>query len=277
MEPLRNFMAYKGQMDMDKGTEFWREQMDGAKFTAYPKPENVKEDALGTKVLEYSFDYPKDAPDTAITMGSVFRAAYATVLALSTDTEDVTFGMTVTGRQAPVQNIESVAAPLLSRIAVRQKLDMDQSIMTFLKKVQNQAAQMVPFEHYGVQNVMKVSEDAKNACRFTNLLGVMPAQHLLPTDEEKQDMAVPDPVMVRASESKWSTGEALDGFYTYPLTFLTFIYNDHADLALNYDGTTFSEKQMLELAENFKAVVSQMLKDPTASLGSVQLAHRNEI
>ena len=47
--------------------------------------------------------------------------------------------------------------------------------MALLKRLQSESAAMIPHQHYGLQNISKLSETARQACEFTSFLVIHPA------------------------------------------------------------------------------------------------------
>ena len=68
------------------------------------------------------------------------------VLARYCDTDDVTFGTSVSGRQAPVPGLGEMVGPVVATIAVSVKLDRTQNVAAFLKAIQSQATGMIAYE-----------------------------------------------------------------------------------------------------------------------------------
>lgn len=58
---------------------------------------------------------------------------------------------------------------------VRIQVKPEEHIGSFLQRVQDQAMDMIPFSHAGLQNIKKLSDSAQAACNFQNLLVIQPA------------------------------------------------------------------------------------------------------
>ena len=107
-------------------------------------------------------------------MASVLRAAWAIVLSQYADSKDVLFGVTLSGRNCPVKEVDKMLGPTITTVPVRVSLSEDATVASFLKSVQSQATEMIPFEHYGLQNISRASGAAARAIDFQNLLVVQP-------------------------------------------------------------------------------------------------------
>ncbi|KAI8280597.1 Nonribosomal peptide synthase [Colletotrichum sp. SAR11_57] len=86
-----------------------------------------------------------------------------------TDSPDVVFGATVTGRNA--DNLE-LTGPTLATLPVRVKVPGDQAIHTALEEAQKGFADMMAHQQTGLSRIRAVSGEAADACGFQNLLVV---------------------------------------------------------------------------------------------------------
>ncbi|KAI8300768.1 Nonribosomal peptide synthase chyA, partial [Colletotrichum sp. SAR11_240] len=86
-----------------------------------------------------------------------------------TDSSDVVFGATVTGRNA--DNLE-LTGPTLATLPVRIKVSGDQTIHMALEEAQNGFANMMAHQQTGLPRIRAASSEAADACGFQNLLVV---------------------------------------------------------------------------------------------------------
>ena len=87
------------------------------------------------------------------------------------------FGVTVSGRSAPVVGIDEIAAPTIATVPVRVKLPSDQRVWEYLETVQRQATEMIPFEQAGLQRIAKMCPGGQQACKFQTLLVIQPQEN----------------------------------------------------------------------------------------------------
>lgn len=119
------------------------------------------------------------AAQSRVTFPTVIRAAWAVTVSRHTllpisEAHDVYFGATLSGRTAPVEGLDAMAGPTIVTLPIRVRINYDQPIPEFLDTVHSQATDMMPFEHFGLQNIRRLSPDAERACGFKNLLVVHP-------------------------------------------------------------------------------------------------------
>lgn len=107
-------------------------------------------------------------------MSTVARAAWAILVAKYSSSPDIVYGTTLSGRNVPVGGIEDMPGPTITTVPLRIHVDPAQAVSLFLESIHHQATEMIPFEHFGLQNIKNVSSDAKRACDFQTLLVVQP-------------------------------------------------------------------------------------------------------
>lgn len=108
------------------------------------------------------------------TLAILLRAAWAIVLARYTDSEDVLFGQTLSGRDVPVSGIENVVGPTITTVPMNVHLDGEMLVEAFLQQQQDRNVEMMHHQHAGLQAIRRISPAAAAASEFTNLFVVQP-------------------------------------------------------------------------------------------------------
>ncbi len=88
-----------------------------------------------------------------------------------TGSDDVVFGETLTGRDIPLSGVEGVLGPLVATVPVRIRIDRASSVATYLQTVQQGSLARTPYQHMGMQNIRKASNDAQYACGSRHRIG----------------------------------------------------------------------------------------------------------
>ncbi|WP_103380327.1 non-ribosomal peptide synthase/polyketide synthase [Pseudonocardia dioxanivorans] len=95
------------------------------------------------------------ARELGVTLNSVVATALGLVLGHAAGTDDVVFGMTVSGRPAEVAGVESVVGVFLNTIPARVRLDPADTVADAVRGMHEQRAAMMPFEHLGLGEVQR--------------------------------------------------------------------------------------------------------------------------
>ncbi|KAK8115446.1 hypothetical protein PG984_011948 [Apiospora sp. TS-2023a] len=113
---------------------------------------------------------------------SVVRSALSVLMASYTNSSDVRFGATVSGRTAPIHGIEHIAGPTIATVPVRVRFDWEQTVQSLQRQIQQQAVELNQYEQYGLQRIQWIDEEAS---QFQVLLVVQPARRV--TSSQSQD------------------------------------------------------------------------------------------
>lgn len=268
-EPSKSFagfISYVEDMDHEAASQYWVEQLQGARPTPIPAAQHSPTPTRKTKVYRKSMPFTQPT-NSAITKASVIRAAWALLLSRYADTDDVCFGATVSGRQAPIPNIEAIAGPTISSVPVRIDLDRDASVHTYLENVQTQVADMVPFEQFGLRNIAKLSSNAREATNFSHLLVIQPAQFMEEGDEHAASILSP-----LDDEQYRKIFQAQENYSDYPLVIQVFVGQDNISFEFNYKDNVFLEEQLVAISHQLEHVLTQLLGNTKSLLRDVAVA-----
>nr|POF13536.1 nonribosomal peptide synthetase 1 [Quercus suber] len=287
-----SFIRYTNGLDHYDASYFWKTQLHEAQLADYPQgtrsaePCDPNSNASGLWRHPIALSLPTRSP---ITKATILRAAWAMVLARNCNTTDVCFGATVSGRSAPVADIERVAGPAIATVPVRIRLNEQQTVLKFLSNVQSQAFETVPYEQFGLQNISSLSENAKQACAFPNLLVIHPTQNLAfadqstsPADDAETESFTSSlrnraahrylDHLVSTTAASYVEGHAMRGYWNYRLIVNCNMTNDGVELNLVYNKAIISATQLRLLSAQFEAVVQQLVAHDDMLLSTISLS-----
>ncbi|EHK39861.1 non-ribosomal peptide synthetase, partial [Trichoderma atroviride IMI 206040] len=258
-QPFSRFIRYTLDLDHQSASEYWSRQLHNAKRATYPGRLSSMDQERGTNntgYMDLEMSVPK--PTASITKATMLRAAWAVVLAHRSDTMDVCFGTTVSGRQAPVVGITEMPGPIIATVPVRIHLQQSQSVLSFLENTQAQASEMVAFEQFGLHNIRKLNDDAKDACDFSSLLVIQPRQILSQGNEGSEALLIP--------QSDDKADEVLGGYFTYPLVIQAHLHDCGDRLVFIYNKLVVAEQELVALSNQFKHIITQLASHPDTLL-----------
>ncbi|KAM0254012.1 hypothetical protein ACHAQJ_006982 [Trichoderma viride] len=268
LQPYANFIRYIKQLDQDAAARYWLSELEGAQRSVFPPSgptfESTTPETNATRVLNTQIRFPS-LKKSSITKSSILRAAWAIILGRYNDTDDVCFGVTISGRQAPVQGLSHMAGPAVSTVPVRVRLDRTKPISVFLQDVQSQASNMVAYEQFGLQNISKLSAGARDACDVSSLFVIQPKPQV------NEVNSLEEAVLTPVSLSNIGVEKILENYFNYPLVMECSLLENHVDLMLVYKANVLTEHQLQGLCCQFELVLSQLLTQQERLLGSVSM------
>ncbi|OQD71346.1 hypothetical protein PENPOL_c001G09802 [Penicillium polonicum] len=175
-KPFKTFVKYLANLDYQKAETFWRERLAGFSGVTFPSPPSNDYQPINilTKTQSVSLHVPSAVQ---VTMTTVIQLAWALTLGQYADSDDVVFGVTLSGRNAAADGIDEIMGPTLTTLPLRVKLNGRVKVCDALQKLQQDRAATLPFEHLGLSRIASLGRDAALACRFQSLLIVQPSSN----------------------------------------------------------------------------------------------------
>jgi aryl carrier-like protein len=238
------FVKHVVGLDRQKTKDFWVSQCAGLEAPPFPSLLSPNYQPEADQVFERTltdFIWPVNA---SVTPSNTVRAALALLLANRTATADSLFGSVVTGRQAPVTGIEAIPGPTIATVPLRVLIKPDESVATFLERVQKQATAMTEFEQVGLQTMRTFNEDTDKASRF---------QTLLITHTENSDQSS-EPQISQTSVALTST----DPFGSFALTLHTSISPSGLKFTASFDSSIISTLEVQRMTGQLESVLRQL-------------------
>lgn len=200
------FVSYTKTLDMEAHETYWKTLFRDLTTTTFPAGNMSKSTYLAKSTWSGTLDLTRLRPQhhkLDVTFPHIIQAAWAIMISRMASTSDVLFGATVSGRNAPVVDIDRIDGPTLSSVPVRFRVESRVQVVDFLHNIRDHFAQLIPYEQTGLNTIKNMNEDTKRGCAFRNLLlvqsdsewdtGVGPLQQ-----PEQQGEAVPVPLLCQA-------------------------------------------------------------------------------
>ncbi|KAL8920065.1 MAG: hypothetical protein Q9172_004650 [Xanthocarpia lactea] len=249
---FRNFIKYiQHGSDETQRRSFWTARLSAKDVLPFPPTPRQGHRPHPNTTMEHHAQSLFTA-SSQVTTGTLFQAAWALVLSSHLSTQTVSFGLTVSGRNAAIAGIESMMGPTLATVPMCLELDMAQSVGNYLESVQQYSTQMITYQHVGLQNIRKYSREAAQACEFLNLLEIHPA--------EQDSPEPPYSHMLKREEA-----EIRKGFFNYALTVQCSLASSGVMRALAvFDEHLIHPSQMQRLLFQLEHVVRQLGSSDTS-------------
>lgn len=258
---MKDFVRYLGNVDAATMNEFWRQELNGATGSQFPRLPT--RDYMPTPNGMVERIIPLNASDCSpFTKATVIRGAWALVASQYTGSDDVVFGETLTGRDIPLHGAESIVGPMIATIPMRIRVRRTMSVHAYLQAVQQGVLSRIPYQHMGMQNIRKVSTDAQYACEAGTGLVIQPEPEY---DGNELGFAKGDPVR-----------EALH-FNPYPLMLAFGIRSDGFRVCASFDKDLVSVAQMERVLAQLETACSQIVQDLSKPVSEVSCLPATEL
>lgn len=255
--PTSRFIKYLQQKDENVTAAYWRNQLGDAQLIRFPpRPSSQYQphasNLLQTRLHGFSEQYRSEraSDSSAVSLGSLLRAAWATTVATYTGTDEVIINISLSGRDAPVEGIANIVAPTITTVPVRIKVNKEQSMTEFLAAVDQQAKEMVAFEHTGLHQIRKAVPGLDSDFDAGHLFIVQPAV----TDGERPAF---ETIGLELTTTTAEGAESRD-FGGYALATDCTVNADSVDIEIRYDSNVLSKSRAEALMSHFEHTIRQL-------------------
>jgi non-ribosomal peptide synthetase component F len=203
----------------ERNIQYWRKALEGSRRPSFPYvPYGYicsEQSAHARTGFETKTTTLNMVTTSTVTKATILRAAWALVLAKFSDTNDICFGVTVSGRQAHIPGLDEMMGTTIASVPVRIKIASDVSVAEFLLAVQNQASEMVPYEQFGLRQIGGTSAEAAEVADLSSLLVIQAEQRQI--SRQSPESSSKKSGFMSLADDRYPKQAAMQGFLPFPL------------------------------------------------------------
>jgi len=251
---------------------FWGNHLDGCVVPDFPRTPpgwTGEQRQYETLVDRIDIDISLAARKHQVTVATVIRASWAIVLGAHAGVEDVVFGVTLSGRDTPVDELDRVVGPTMATVPCRARWDKSVTLHQLLQSLHQQSIDVISRQHFGLQNIARAGEGAKNACAFRCLVVVQP-------DDSVDETSLSSLMREKADEDGRFSSEMLQ---TYPLTLelLPSRTGVGVGVRLHFDKSVISRQELVWVVRHLGHALGRISSaNPLAPAADVGIADKAE-
>ncbi|KAI0150707.1 peptide synthetase [Xylariaceae sp. FL1272] len=267
---FKHFINYLCNMERKQSEEYWRDRLSGAiseQFPSLPWPGYQQQ---ADSLLEHYVRTEK--PTNGMTVATIIRGAWALLVSKYTASNDVVFGETLTGRNAPIPGVEEIEGPMITTIPVRVSVDPDATVSEYLQEIHDQSVAGIQHEHFGLQHIRRLSPDAREACELRTGLVMHPSTSAEDTNVQSK---LPADGFVPAGDAE-AAQEALK-FNTYALMLVCSLDPQGFLIMASFDSKTVTSLQMEKMLTQLGRLTQQFIQNPDLKCRQMEVTSDEEI
>ncbi|EFY90995.1 peptide synthetase [Metarhizium acridum CQMa 102] len=243
--PYSKFIEHLENIDQSASMAFWKRQLSGDKPTSFPEARSLTHKPRPNQAFTYSIAITRSYKSETL-MSSILQAAWALAVARHSNSNDVAFAMALSGRNLNMQSIESVIGPTITTVPIVMNLDMEQTVVGYLRNTQNKMTEMIPFAHVGLQNLRSL----ENYVDLKHLFVIQSA-----ASEDTEGVLGMIPVSYDVA-----------GFDSYGLVVECVQDADKVDVEVRFDTAIISHDRIQKMLNLFQHLVGQLNKEDSRCL-----------
>ena len=251
--PFRRFIEHVKDLNQSKDVAlFWINQMLDLQAPIFPSfnyahHQPRPDGNIRSRICNLSW------PKVNITASNFVKVAWSVIVKQYTESEDVLFGITTTGRQVDLEGIEQMIGPTIATIPIRVQLDSNDTVKQLLSRVQDNGLRYAENEQYGLRNIRKLNSDTERACQFQTLLDI----HALPRESDQLETVLFMPESDHEGDEQQQT-ISLGAFDTVAMTLVCQIFDSSLGVELIFDSAVIKATQVERLMSSFERVLRKL-------------------
>src|SRR5215212_5073588 len=270
--PYGDYIAWIAEQDQNAAEAYWQDNLkELSSPTTITTPDrhpdqNERAKEFHDRRIELSQSQSEALKDftrrNKLTLSTVVQAAWAMLLARYSGTDDVLFGVTVSGRTPALAGVESMVGLFINTLPLRTQLRFGSPVIDWLQTLQQQQLELQNYEYSSLLDIHRWSEIPPGEPLFQSLLVFenlpVTARH------ERGD----DSLVIRNDRSYGSaTG--------YPLTLIaTPAANLH--LQLVYDSARFVAETVERMLVHLRTIIEGIVARQNQKIRDVSMLTASE-
>ncbi len=272
--PFRDYIDWIGTQDPAQVEAYWRAHLKGFRnptaiggllaVGALFDPEN--DDPYGE--VEQCVDANATAALVAlgrrfgVTLGTIVQGAWAVLLARYSGDDDIVFGATVSGRSAPIADVERIVGPLINTLPVRALIKGSSRVVDWLVELQRSLIEARRFEATPLSLVNRWSDVARGRPLFETLVVF-----------ENYPL---DATLTETAGTLGFSGVRVRERTEYPLTLMAFP-GPELGLRLTFDKRRLDALTVERMLGHFIFLLENLAAQPLQALDALPIAPADEM
>ncbi|KAJ1972522.1 hypothetical protein H4R35_004628, partial [Dimargaris xerosporica] len=260
----QDVVQYSMAQDPSTALAFWRAELEAITAPCHlPSPHSTAPDmaikrftskyfASATLTLGNLAAISQFAQQHNVTLSTLLRAVVAILLQYYTGNDHVLFGVTLSGRNLPVSQVEQVVGPCINTVPCHAHLTTDTAVWALLDQLQQSSVQTMPYEHCSLADIQQCTAVDPGQALFNTLLVY-----------ENYPQATPDPACPIAFAY-----EHVEQNTEYPLTILAGADADQLDMLFMYRTDIFPQEYMEQVVTHCERIVTSIVASTADTLVS---------
>lgn len=259
--PFAPFVKYI-QDNKPRAETFWKRELTvkNAPAAVFPPAHSLVYQTVPDSISSCFLDIATENKSSRLNLESKLKLSWALVMQHYTSSETVVFGTVIDGRGAMVPAIEAITGPTRAIVPCKMQFRPSTQVAEALRSIQDASYWSSPFEQLGPQNMEKLSDSARDHCKFQSLLAIRP-----------RNLPIGSSFLCEIPPDKSNACE-LGG--TYPLILECNMLDGSVQLRATYDANILPRATMQRVLHHFKHVFTEIAVDASLKVAQIESISR---
>lgn len=245
--PYRDYIGWLQKQDLNAASRYWRKVLVGhdhsarlpQSFEPGPDQPGAYESLLDSVTTSALRDF---ARRHKLTLNTLVQGAWAILLGRWTGSDDVVFGVTVSGRPAELPNVDEIAGLFINTLPIRIRLPAQERLTTWLAGIQNDQFEARQFEYSPLTQIQEWAGLPGGTALFETILAF-------------------ENYPVQLARNEETSGVVFVEQTNYLLSAIV-VPGDRLKLRLLYNGRSLSGQTIELLATHFATILAAIAATP---------------
>ena len=261
--PYGDYVRWLQSQDIDASTLYWQDYLQGfVRPTGLPR-ENGNGGSRGRQILTVEISEEQTRAlnqllaDERITLSSLLRVAWAAVLGKQCGSDDVVFGVLVSGRPAALAGIEEMVGMFINTVPLRIRMDSGAQCVELARRLQSEWLGAESHHYLSLADVQAVSEPGAELLDHVLVIENYPLAEGLPHIERELSglFSIRDVDFVDQAN--------------YPLM-IEAHPGDRLQILISFDLDVFRPNLIAEVCDQLETVLNALCETPGIRVGDLQ-------
>ncbi|MFD1831405.1 amino acid adenylation domain-containing protein [Streptomyces desertarenae] len=157
----RDYLAWLDRRDERAAQDAWRRALEGLEAPTLVAP---RADRAAEAPQWLDFELPaaasagltRAARGAGLTLNTVVQGLWALTLARTTGSQDVVYGVVVSGRPPELDGVESMVGLFANTVPLRARMPVDEPLTDFLRRLQREQSALLDHQHVRLADIQRL-------------------------------------------------------------------------------------------------------------------------
>ncbi|WP_152379828.1 non-ribosomal peptide synthetase [Paenibacillus brasilensis] len=261
--PYSSYIKWLQQQNYEQPLAYWKNYLRNYDdYVSMPGDKSTisTEYQVGTSIFELGEQttalLSEIAKQNQVTLSTAFQTLWGILLQKYNNTDDVVFGMVVSGRSADVEHIESIVGLFINTVPVRISSQPGQSIADMMRSTQQHAV------HSEKYSYISLSELAEHSGHRSNIIDHVIVFENYPLDMKLLNKQADLPFEITSMEAFEQTNYNLS-VTVYP--------GERMKVVITYNTYLYSDPFINRISTHFQNMIFQLAQDPLMNASQLDI------
>lgn len=263
-QPYGSYIKWLTSRQQEESLAFWKRSLEGYHQTAsMPKRKRIVPGAAYAYRTHHfhlnetaSAGLDRLARRLGVTGSTVFQAAWARLLSVYNQTDDVVFGIVVSGRPAELTGVEKMVGLFINTVPVRVKQSPETSFETIVAAIHRQAVEGESHHYVQLADILRESEAGRDLFDHILVYENYPVEKSLESAGQQQEESPAEPEDEAYVQTNYDFNVRIIPGPEYRITF-------------TFNASVHDPELVAQAGEMFGDIVEQLLASPAEALGAI--------